>query len=363
MKKDKVNKYVLILAGGNGTRLWPISIERKPKQFLKLYGNEIMINETIQRVKKIFSYENIFIIVNEKQIELANKYIDVNIPRQNIISEPETKNTAICIFYATLKIKKMKGDGVITVLSSDHYIERNDKLLQNIEDGIRLAINTNSLVTIGIQPSYPATGFGYIKYCTDLKNNCNTVIEFKEKPSYEMAVRYLQSNEYVWNSGMFIWQERTILEEFKKYMANIYNERQKIYNAINTKDEKEVIKDIYNHIQPISIDKGILEKAYDIKMIKASFEWLDIGTINDYFKIYPKDNNGNTIIGDLTISERISNTNILNKSDELLVTIGIKDVNIIKDNNVCVICNKENVIDLQQVISDLKKDNKYKSYL
>lgn len=146
-------------------------------------------------------------------------------------------------------------------------------------------------------------------------------------------------------------------------MPNIYNEKQKIYDVINTKYEKKVIKDIYNHIESISIDKGILEKAYDIKMIKADFKWMDIGTINDYFKIYPKDNNGNTIIGDLTISEEISNTNILNKSDELLVTIGIKDVNIIKDNNVCVICKKENITKLQQVVKDLKKENKYKNYI
>lgn len=362
MKKDKVNKYVLILAGGNGTRLWPISIERKPKQFLNLYGNEIMINETIQRVKKIFNYENIFIIVNEKQIELANKYIDVNIPRQNIISEPETKNTAICIFYATLKIKKMKGDGVITVLSSDHYIEGNDKLLQNIEDGIKLAINTNSLVTIGIQPSYPATGFGYIKYCTDFKNNWNTVIEFKEKPSYEMAVRYLQSNEYVWNSGMFIWQEQTILEEFKKYMANIYNERQKIYNAINTEDEKEVIKDIYNHIQPISIDKGILEKAYDIKMIKASFKWMDIGTIKDFFKIYPKDDLENTYIGE-SITKDVKKCNILNDSEELVVAIGIEDINIVKVNNACVVYNRKREDLLAEVLRTIKLNPKYNKYL
>lgn len=358
-----MNKYVLILAGGNGTRLWPISIERKPKQFLHLYGNEIMINETIQRVEKIFNYENIFIVVNENQIELANKYIDYNIPRQNIISEPETKNTAMCIFYATLKIKKMKGDGVITVLSSDHYIEENDKLLQDIDDGIKLAINTNSLVTIGVQPSYPATGFGYIKYCTDYRNNCNTVIEFKEKPNYEMAVRYLQSNEYVWNSGMFIWQEKSIIEEFKKYMPNIYSKGQEIYNAINTENEKTVVKEIYNNIEPISIDKGILEKSCAIKMIKANFKWMDVGTIKDFFKIYPKDDKGNIIIGNLTINKKTTNTSILNKSDELLVTIGIRDVNIIKDNKICVICNKENEIDLQQVISDLKKDNKYKKYL
>lgn len=322
-----------------------------------------MINETIKRIEKRFDYENIFIIVNERQLEVANRYVDFNIPRQNIISEPKAKNTAMSIFYATLKIKKLKGNGVITVLSSDHYIEEKDKLLKNIEDGIKLATNTNNLVILGIQPSYPATGFGYIKYCEDYINNCNSVIEFKEKPNYEMAVKYFQSTEYVWNSGMFIWKINLILKEFKKYLPNIYSLKQNIYNIINTDKEDEIMKKIYNNIEAISIDKGILEKANNIKMIKADFNWMDIGTINDYFKIYPKDNNGNTIIGDLTISEKTINTNILNKSDELLVTIGIKNINIIKDNSVCVICNQKDTIELQQIAKNLKKENKYRSFL
>ena len=159
-----MNKYALILAGGKGTRLWPISTEKKPKQFLNLYGNEIMINETIRRIEEIFDYENIFIIINEQQSDLAYRYIDNRIPRENIITEPESKNTAMCIFYATLKIKKIKSDGIITVLSSDHYIEEKDKLQESIITAMEVAMFNENLVTIGITPTYPATGFGYIKY-------------------------------------------------------------------------------------------------------------------------------------------------------------------------------------------------------
>ena len=177
-----------------------------------------------------------------------------------------------------------------------------------------------------------------------------------------MAVRYLQSNEYVWNSGMFIWQEKTILEKFKKYMPDIYNEKQKIYNAINTEDEKEVIKDIYNHIQPISIDKGILEKAYDIKMVKANFKWMDIGTIKDFFKIYPKDELENTYIGE-TITKDVKKCNILNNSEELVVAIGIEDINIVKANNVCVVYNRKKEDLLAEILQTIKLNPKYNKYL
>ena len=192
-----MNKYALILAGGKGTRLWPISTENRPKQFLNLYGNEIMINATIRRIEEIFDYENIFIIINERQLDLAYRYIDSRIPRENIITEPESKNTAMCIFYATLKIKKMKGDGIITVLSSDHYIEEKDKLQKSIITAMKVAMCNENLVTIGIIPTYPATGFGYIKYDNRENKNYYSVIEFKEKPKYEKALEYIESNCYV----------------------------------------------------------------------------------------------------------------------------------------------------------------------
>ena len=211
-----MNKYALILAGGKGTRLWPISTEKKPKQFLNLYGNEIMINETIRRIEEIFDYENIFIIINEQQSDLDYRYIHNRIPRENIIIEPESKNTAMCIFYATLKIKKIKSDGIITVLSSDHYIEEKDKLQESIITAMELAMCNENLVTIGITPTYPATGFGYIKYSNTENKDYYSVIEFKEKPQYGKALEYIKSNCYAWNSGMFIWKIGSILKSFKE---------------------------------------------------------------------------------------------------------------------------------------------------
>ena len=358
-----MNKYALILAGGKGTRLWPISTEKKPKQFLNLYGNEIMINETIRRIEKIFDYENIFIIINEQQSDLAYRYIDNRVPRENIIIEPESKNTAMCIFYATLKIKKIKSDGIITVLSSDHYIEEKDKLQESIITAMEVEMCKENLVTIGITPTYPATGFGYIKYSNTENKDYYSVIEFKEKPKYDKALEYIKSNCYVWNSGMFIWKIESILKSFKDYLPNIYKFKDKLYTSIGTDKEQKIVKEIYKKIENISIDKGILEKANNVKMIRGNFKWMDIGNIKDFFEIHEREVNNNIIIGNLIIAKETSNTNILNKSDELLITIGLENVNIIKDNKVCIVCNKENINDLPQILEKIKLEEKYKKYL
>ena len=353
----------IILAGGKGTRLWPISTEKKPKQFLNLYGNEIMINETIRRIEEIFDYENIFIIINEQQSDLAYRYIDNRIPRENIITEPESKNTAMCIFYATLKIKKIKSDSIITVLSSDHYIEEKDKLQESIITAMEVAMFNENLVTIGITPTYPATGFGYIKYDNSENKNYYSVIEFKEKPKYEKALEYIESNCYVWNSGMFIWKMESILKSFKKYLPDMYKFKDKLYISINTNEERQIIKEIYGKVENISIDKGILEKSNNVKMIRGNFKWMDIGSVKDFFEIHEKDKKNNIIIGDLIFAKETSNTNILNKSNELLITIGLENVNIIKDNKVCIVCNKENINDLPQILEKIKLEEKYKKYL
>ncbi|MDO5557550.1 MAG: mannose-1-phosphate guanylyltransferase [Clostridia bacterium] len=364
MKNSNIsNKFVLILAGGNGTRLWPISLKSKPKQFLNLYGNNIMINETIKRVESIFEYKNIFIIINKEQEEIASRYIDYNIPRENIFCEPSSKNTAMCIFYATLKIKDMRGNGTITVLSSDHYIEQKEKLIENIKDGIDIANTTENLVTIGIKPSYPSTGFGYIKFHYDKTNNYNIVEEFKEKPNYENALKYIESKEYFWNSGMFIWNIDTILKSFKKFLPDLYKYQEEIKNVINTKKEFNTMQTIYNKIQAISIDKGILEKSDNIKMIRGEFEWLDIGTINDFFKIQEKDQLENTQLGNI-LAKETKKTNVLNKDENcLIVTIGIENINIVNCNNVILIANKDKMNKLPVLTEEIKNSKKYNKYL
>ena len=354
-----MNKYVLILAGGIGTRLWPISTSNRPKQFLSLYSSNIMINETINRIKSLFDYDNIFIVVNKEQEGLAYKYIDYNVPRENIIVEPQAKNTAMCIFYASIIINKRLGNGVITILSSDHYVAEDEVFKQTISDGIKIAEKENTIVTIGIKPNYPATGFGYIKFINSENKKEFDVIEFKEKPNYDNALKYLESGEYYWNSGMFIIKLETIFNNFREYLPKIYQNKEILENTNN----KDIINKIYNEVEAISIDKGILEKTENIKMIKGVFEWYDIGNLNDFFKIKEKDIENNVKIGNVYTLDT-QNTNIHNATDEqLIVLLGNKNMNVINCNNVILISEKDKMNDLKIAIEELKINNNYKKFL
>ncbi len=361
MKENNEKKYALILAGGKGSRLWPISTTNKPKQYLNLYSDNIMINETIKRIENLFEYDNIFVITSIEQKELAERYVDYNIPRENIIYEPMSKSTAMCIFYASIKILNQKGNGTMIILSSDHYINQPEKLLKNIEEGINLATIDENLVTIGIKPTYPATGFGYIKYNYEDNLKCNIVEEFKEKPVYKKAQEYLESGKYYWNSGMFIWKISTILNNFQKFLPQIYRYKDEIINGFQ--NNTNILKDVYQKVESISIDKGILEKASNIKMIKGEFEWLDIGSINDFFKIQEKDHNDNTVIGNSVLKD-VEQCNIYNDDDNTMIAIvGTKGLNIVKSNNVLLIAEQEKMTELPNLIKKIQENKEQEKYL
>lgn len=361
MKDNYEKKYALILAGGKGSRLWPISTTNKPKQYLNLYSYNIMINETIKRIENLFEYDDIFIITSIEQKELAERYIDNRIPRENIIFEPKSKNTAMCIFYASIKILEQKGNGTMTILSSDHYIKETEKLLHNMKKGIELAHKEEDLVIIGIKPTYPATGFGYIKYNYDNQLKCNIVEEFKEKPEYPKARKYVESGKYYWNSGMFIWKISTILNNYKNFLPNMYMYKEQIVNCLRNK--QDMLEKIYDKVESISIDKGILEKSNNIKMIKGEFEWLDIGSINDFFKIQENDLDNNVKIGTI-IDKDMENCNVYSDDNNTMIAVvGTKGLNIIKSNNVILIANKDKMEEIPNLIVKIREDKKLKKYI
>lgn len=279
-----MKRYALIMAGGNGERLFPLSTKKKPKQFLKLYGKDCMINETIKRIETVIPIENIFVILNNQQKELAVNYIDRRIKNSHILYEPKSLNTAVSIAYATMHITKKYGEGVMAIFSSDHYISKIKCFKNDILKAMKLASNEDSLITIGIKPSLPETQYGYIKYensISELKN----VKRFVEKPSFEKAKKYIEKG-YLWNSGIFIWQSIAIKKALKKYLPKIYYEIKKIVNF----DSFEEITNVYDRLYPISIDVGVMEKADNVKTIIATFEWLDLGNLRTLIELYEQKN-------------------------------------------------------------------------
>ena len=304
--------------------------------------------------------EDIFVIVNEAQKNMAYRYIDARIPRENILIEPKMRGTAMCIFYGTLAIQKYRGDGIISVFSSDHFIEDENSFCQSIDMAIKLAHEKECLVALGINITFPATRFGYIKYL-QLENGSYDVIKFIEKPNMEKAIEYHKSGQYVWNSGMFFWKTDIILSAFWKYLPNFFKYRGKLQDAIGKNNEYDVLNQIYNEIESISIDNGILEMADNVKMIKANFGWSDIGTLKDLFKIEKHDINNNATWGK-NILEDTHNTNIYS-DDGIVITLGVENLSIIKNERICLVCDNQKIQDIPMIYELLNNKSEYEEYI
>lgn len=232
-----MKQYAMIMAGGNGERLFPLSTKRKPKQFLNLYGRDCMINETIKRIEKVIPIDNIFIIVNKQQEEIAHNYIDRRIEESHILVEPKLLNTAVCIAYATTYITTKYGEGIITVFSSDHYIFGEREFKETIKKAIKTAESEDCLITVGIKPEFPCTQFGYINYEESIED-IKKVNKFIEKPNEKDAKEYVKRG-YLWNSGIFIWKSNVIMKAFSEFLPKIYREMQ-IYINKDFKLEKKM---------------------------------------------------------------------------------------------------------------------------
>jgi mannose-1-phosphate guanylyltransferase len=286
----------LIMAGGKGTRFWPLSTEEKPKQFLKLLGEDTMIQMTVKRVEKLLPIERIFVVTDKQYVGLVKEQLH-DLPERNIIIEPVGKNTAPCIALSAFIIKKYYKDTTIAVLPADHLIKDEERFVQVLDDADKfIEENHNSIVTIGMKPDRPETGYGYIKYSGDKKEINNSQIisveAFVEKPNLEKAKEYLLSEQYLWNGGMFIWKAENILRLTKEYLNETYNVLSEI---AATKDEEfeEALEKKYNEVQGISVDYGIMENAKDIYMIPGDFGWDDVGNWSSIERYNQRDTNGN----------------------------------------------------------------------
>lgn len=349
-----MNTYGVIMAGGGGTRFWPLSRQEEPKQLLNLSGKELMINETINRIATVTKRDNIFIVTNETQVPKMLEATNGRIDNTHIISEPCARNTAACIGFSAFEIIKKYGDGIMCIFPSDHYIKNQSEFTRILKEAIYVAETKDKLITLGITPTYPSTGYGYIKFDKLDNNLAKQVIEFKEKPNEHLATEYVNSGEYAWNSGMFIWKASTILEKFKEFLPDVYACLEKIANAMNTPEEKQVIEEVYPTIPSISIDYGIMEKCKDVLVISADFGWNDVGSWDNLGVLYEADENGNVITGKQI---NIDTKNCISYSKKrLITTIGVENLIIVETDDAVLVCDKTRAQDVKIIVEQLKAE-------
>ena len=348
--------YNVIMAGGGGTRFWPLSRQAHPKQLLNLSGDDALINETIKRINSLSDKKNLFVVTNEKQIGLLKETVGDMCEHANILPEPSARNTAAAIGYAAFNIMKKNGDGIMCVYPADHYIKNEYEFNHILEKSIKVAQENEKLVTIGITPTFPSTGYGYINFDKQNSNDiAYDVIEFVEKPNYEKAKSYVNSGKYLWNSGMFVWKVSKILEDFKRYLPKLYYRLEELAQFIGTEQEEEKLQEIYPTIPSISIDYGIMERSNDVVVVPGDFGWNDVGSWDVLGAIYPTDEEGNIKRGE-TIAIDTKDC-IVYSEDKLIATVGVKDLIIVSTGDAVMVCKKDKAQDVKKIVDELKKSN------
>ncbi len=359
-----MNKFATILAGGGGTRFWPLSRHEKPKQLLNISGSDIMLNDTIARFDGVIPLENTIIVTNQSQAELLSSILHRSVPKRNILIEPVARNTAAGILYAALFIERVHGDSLMVVFPSDHYITDEARFKRTLDDACSIAMNSEKLVTIGIKPTFPSTGYGYICF-TEQSTMIQPfpvyeVAEFVEKPNFQLAQSYLSSGNYLWNSGMFVWKTSVIIENFKRYLPRLYKAMLPFREYLGTAKEAEAVSGVYPTLQNISIDYGILERSDDVVVVSGDFGWNDIGSWDSLGAIFPHDEFGNIVKANhVGIQTRNS---IIYGNGRLITTIGIDGLIIADTNDALLICPKEKAQEVKEIV-DMLKEKQMNEYL
>lgn len=346
----------LIMAGGKGERFWPRSRTSSPKQFLCLTGDgKTMIQKTVDRIRPLVDIEDVYIATNAAYKSLVKEQLP-DIPEENILCEPVGRNTAPCIGLGAVHIRKKLDDAVMLVLPSDHIIKFEDIFVETLKKAVSVAEKDNNLVTIGITPNAPETGYGYIKFNPTVKNeDAFSVDRFVEKPDLEKAKEYLASKEYMWNSGMFAWKISTILGSMEKNLPEIYSGLKTIETSIGTADETKVLNETFEKLPSESVDYGILEKESNIYVIPGDFGWDDVGSWLSVERLKETNEDGNVVAGN-AVTVNVKNC-IIEGSDKLLACVGVKDLVIVDTKDATLICAKEATADIKKMTEKLRNSN------
>jgi mannose-1-phosphate guanylyltransferase len=351
------NYYAIIMAGGIGSRFWPISRTLHPKQFIDILGTgKTLIQHTYDRFLKICPPENIYVVTNEIYTDLVKLQLPA-MQDQQILTEPVMRNTAPCIAYGCFKIESLNPDAAIVIAPSDHLILDEREFTNVIEKSLQASISHECLITLGIKPSRPDTGYGYVQYTQqNLNDEFFKVKTFTEKPNLEIARTFLQSGDFLWNAGIFVWSAKAIVKAFNNYLPDMFDIFAEARPVYNTSDEKSTIHKSYLQCTNISIDYGIMEKADNVYVLPSEFGWSDLGTWASIYELAEKDYAGNAV----TPSEKVimydsSNCMVNVPPEKLVILQGLHDFIVVEDNNTLLICPRDQEQNIKKVVADVKQ--------
>ncbi len=349
--------YVAIMAGGIGSRFWPMSRTDFPKQFLDILGTgKTLIQQTFDRYKKLVPPENIFVITAKEYAGIVQKQLP-ELKHENILAEPSRKNTAPCIAYVAFKLLQKDPKALMIAAPADHLIMETDEFLKTVKKALDFVNHFDALVTIGVKPTYPNTGYGYIQHETiEAVPDVYKVKTFTEKPNTELAKTFIASGDFLWNAGIFTWKVKSILSAFEKYLPEIYDVFASEKDKFNTPQETEAIETIYPQCTNISVDFGVMENADNVYLVPASFSWSDLGTWNSAWEIMEKDYFGNAVSGKKVMVVDAKNCMVYVPENKLVLLQGLDDFIVVDTKDVLLVCKKEKEQEIKDYVAEIKRN-------
>lgn len=352
-------RYAVIMAGGIGSRFWPKSRIDHPKQFLKVLGETTLLQNTVARLQGLVPIEHCYIVTHQRYVAKTHEQLPA-LPLENILAEPIGRNTAPCITYAAIKLQAQDPNALMIVLPADHSIRNVKAFHETLRVAIEKAQEPGTLVTIGIKPTYPATGYGYIQFDGSAEHLLEEprpyrVRTFAEKPDLATAERFLDSGDFLWNSGMFIWRADSILAEVQRYLPDLYEAFEPLHQAAGTPEEFQRVEQAYQICPSISIDYGVMEHSQNAWVVPGNFEWSDVGDWRAIYDLSPKDQFGNALKGQIIV--RNASRNYVDAEKRLVVLIGIHDTAVIETDDALLICNLDSTQQVKNVVEYLQAHN------
>ncbi len=348
------NYYAILMAGGVGSRFWPVSTQDFPKQFHDMLGTgDTLIQKTFHRLAKLIPQENIFILTNERYNDLVFEQLP-SVTQRQVVLEPAMRNTAPCILYASLKIQKENPDAVMIVAPSDHWIEDETTFSNNVQQAFDFCTENDALMTLGIQPTFPNTGYGYIEFDKTADSDIKAVNQFREKPDYETAKEFIAQGNFLWNAGIFMWSVKSVIAAFQNNQSTLFELFKNGISAYNTDEENDFIQENYAKAENISVDYAIMEMSKNVYVIAAEFDWNDLGTWGSLYDKLGKDASDNAVVNSRILTEDATGNMIRTKKDKIVVVDGLQDYIIVDKEDVLLIYPKSKEQDIKKVLNKVK---------